>query len=205
MKQYKKTWILSFCLSLLTFGCLAFAFLFFINKNAVQDKAPLQNEQTEDIPPHTEYINPDDNVGSITFTEDRITELARNIYFLDGYLNDINIDLNNDEIIMSAKIKDVDKLCDAFPELKRYKAVLSVIENKDITVGCELINNEGVASLGVTDISIAGVNIDTSIISPFIEDTDFASLFSVDYDSIKVEDGVLVFKNGVPDILDYEN
>ena len=50
---------------------------------------------------------------------------------------------------------------------------------------------------------MSGVPIDKGLISPFIEEDDFSELFSVEYDSVEVDDGLLVFKNGVPDILKY--
>ncbi len=47
-----------------------------------------------------------DNVGAVSFTEDQITELARNIFSLDGFLNNVSVELKSDsEIKVGAKIK----------------------------------------------------------------------------------------------------
>ena len=55
------------------------------------------------------------------------------------------------------------------------------------------------AAFEIESVTVAGVPIDKGLISPFIEEDDFSELFSVEYDSVEVDDGLLVFKNGVPD------
>lgn len=205
MKGYRKIWLLSFCLSVLVLTCLILAFLLFMKSNTNNIVAePEEYDETPDKS-QSEFINPDDNVGAVTFTEDRLTEIARNIYSLDDYLNNISVKLQSGgNVILSAKIKDTEKLCENFPELKKYSSVLSVIENQNITVGCELVDVNGMASLSVEDISVAGFDIDKSLVTPFVEKTDFAKIFNVRYDSVDIEDGLLVFNSGVPSILNVE-
>lgn len=205
MKQYRKNWLLSFSLSVMSLTCLILGFMLFMQKDGKDKTALPETNHSEPIEEMEPFVNPDDNVGAVTLTEDRLTELARNMYFLDGYLNNINVSLEESGVIMlSARVKDTDKLCAAFPELDKYKILLSSIENREISVSCEIVNDNGRASISVTDITIDGVEFDGSIITPFVEQADFASVFDVEYGTVSVSDGVLTFSDGVPDILSVE-
>lgn len=65
------------------------------------------------------------NVGAVSFTEDQITELARNIFSLDGFLNNVSVELKSDgEIKVGAKIKDKSALLKQYPELEKYSLLL---------------------------------------------------------------------------------
>ena len=90
-----------------------------------------------------------------------------------------------------------------YPELEKYSLLLSAVENRNIEVIGGLSDNGGMAAFEIESVSVSGVPIDKGLISPFIEEDDFSELFSVEYDSVEVDDGLLVFKNGVPDILKY--
>lgn len=205
MKQYRKNWLLSFSLSVMSLTCLVLGFMLFMQKGEKEDTARPETNHSEPVKETEPFVNPDDNVGAVTLTEDRLTELARNMYFLDGYLNNINVGLEeNGMITLSAKVKDTDKLCAAFPELDRYRLILSAIENRELSVCCEIVDDDGRAGLAVTDITVDGVEFDGSIITPLVEEADFASVFDVEYGTVAVSDGVLTFLNGVPDILSVE-
>ena len=70
-------------------------------------------------------------MGAVSFTEDQITELVRNIYFSDGIMNGIKIELLNDNtIVFMGKIKDINKLCEFYTEIEFYQPVFKNIENK---------------------------------------------------------------------------
>lgn len=205
MKQYRRNWLLSFSLSVMSLTCLVLGFMLFMRKD-VKDNAVLpETNRSEPVKETEPFVNPDDNVGAVTLTEDRLTELARNMYFLDGYLNNLNVGLEESGLItLSAKIKDTDKLCEAFPQLDSYKILLSAIEGRNVSVCCEIVDDNGRASLSVTDITVDGLEFDGSVITPFVEQADFASVFDVKYGTVSVSDGVLTFSDGVPDILSVE-
>ncbi len=74
--------------------------------------------------------------------------------------------------------------------------MLSAVENRNIEVIGGLSDNGGMAAFEIESVSVSGVPIDKGLISPFIEEDDFSELFSVEYDSVEVDDGLLVFKNG---------
>jgi len=203
LRQYTKNWLLSFSISALVFVSLILAFLLFLKDDespVLPEEQPKQNIQQETEP----FVDYDDNVGAVTFTEDQVTELARNIFSLDGYLNNIKLEFEDDgNINIGAKIKDKEKLIETYPQLEKYSLVLTAVENKDIALTGELTDNEGMAQFEITKVSVAGMPIDKDILTPFIEQDEFAMLFDVEYNSVEIEDGMLVFKNGVPEILQY--
>ena len=47
------------------------------------------------------------------------------------------------------------------------------------------------------------MNIDTDLISPFIEEDGISAFFDVEYSDIELTDGLVVFKNDIPDVLKY--
>ena len=64
-------------------------------------------------------------------------------------------------------------------------------------------NDDGRASLTIESVTVGDTQIDGDIIAPFIESDDFSSLFDVEFESVELCEGEVVFKNGVPDILKY--
>ena len=207
MKQYTKSWMTAFTISLLVCACFVLAFLLYLNsQKSVNDEepAPSEREISEQEQTPEEFVDIQDNVGAVSFTEDQLTELARNIFSLDGFLNNVSVELSADgDITVGAKIKDKDALIEKYPELEKYSVLLSAVENRNIEVKGGLEDRDGMAAFEISSVTVSGVPIDKSMISPFLEDDDFSELFNVDYDSIEVDDGLLVFKNGVPDILKY--
>lgn len=207
MKQYAKNWITAFTISLLVCISLVLAFILYLNlsgKDGDGKNEPDKNNVTalENTP--SEFTDVEDNVGAVSFTEDQITELARKIFFLDGFLSNVSVDLNADGSIgVQARIKDKDALIKQYPELEKYGVLLSAVENRKIEVSGGLEDRDGSAAFVVESVKVAGLPIDKAIISPFLEEDDFSELFSVDYDSIEIDDGIVVFKNGVPDLLQY--
>ena len=232
MKQYAKNWITAFTISLLVCISLVLAFILYLNlsgKDGDGKNEPDKNNVTalENTP--SEFTDVEDNVGAVSFTEDQITELARKIFFLDGFLSNVSVDLNADGSIgvqarikdkdadtsvgvqinadgsigVQARIKDKDALIKQYPELEKYGVLLSAMENRKIEVSGGLEDRDGSAAFVVESVKVAGLPIDKAIISPFLEEDDFSELFSVDYDSIEIDDGIVVFKNGVPDLLQY--
>ena len=207
MKKYTKTWILSFVTSIAVFSVLIFAFAVFMNydKKDRTDVSPQTQETPQsDTPDTEEYTDYNDNVGAVSFTEDQITELARNIFYLDGYLNNVKVEFDKTgEIRMGARIKDKQKLVDSYPELEKYSALLGVVENQNISISAQVVEDDGMAKFSITDVNVGGLPIDKGLLEPFIEEDEFSKLFNVSYDSIEIDDGMVVFKQGVPDILDY--
>lgn len=207
LKQYAKNWITAFTISLLVCISLVLAFILYLNlsgKDGDGKNEPDKNNVTalENTP--SEFTDVEDNVGAVSFTEDQITELARKIFFLDGFLSNVSVDLNADGSIgVQARIKDKDALIKQYPELEKYGVLLSAVENRKIEVSGGLEDRDGSAAFVVESVKVAGLPIDKAIISPFLEEDDFSELFSVDYDSIEIDDGIVVFKNGVPDLLQY--
>jgi hypothetical protein len=206
VKQYTKNWMMAFTISLLVCACFVLAFMLYLNSQgggAEEQPAPSRSEADEQSAKE-EFTDIPDNVGAVSFTEDQITELARNIFSLDGFLNNVSVELKSDgEIKVGAKIKDKSALLKQYPELEKYSLLLSAVEHRNIEVTGGLSDNGGMAAFEIESVTVAGVPIDKGLISPFIEEDDFSELFSVEYDSVEVDDGLLVFKNGVPDILKY--
>lgn len=206
MRQYTKNWMMAFTISMLV--CISFilAFMLYFDLNSAQDQqsAPSEQEPDESKNEQQEFTDIDDNVGAVSFTEDQITELARNIFSLDGFLNNVSVELlAEDDIKVEAKIKDKEALLEHYPELEKYSILLSAVENRNIEVTGGLEDNDGLATFKIDTVKVSGMTIDKSIISPFFEQDDFSKLFNVDYDSVEIDDGMLVFKSGVPDILQY--
>lgn len=206
MKKYRKNWLISFSASFMVFTALLFAFLAFMNydnQKHVEKAEPQSTEQPEQTQ-ETEYVNYDDNVGAVSFTEDQITELARNIFYLDDYLSNVKVEFEETGTInVSAKIKDKERLVSEYPELEKYSTLLSIVENQKISMTGEITDNEGMAQLNIVDVKVAGIPIDKGLLEPFIEQDEFSELFNVEYDSIEFEEGTVVFKQGLPDILNY--
>ena len=206
MRQYTKNWMMAFTISMLV--CISFilAFMLYFDLNSAQDQqsAPSEQEPDESKNEQQEFTDIDDNVGAVSFTEDQITELARNIFSLDGFLNNVSVELlAEDDIKVEAKIKDKEALLEHYPELEKYSILLSAVENRNIEVTGGLEDNDGLATFKIDTVKVSGMTIDKSIISPFFEQDYFSKLFNVDYDSVEIDDGMLVFKSGVPDILQY--
>ncbi len=203
MKGYRMIWFLSFITSLAAITIAVIVFLMFIRQdNAEITENKKQENDVENIIDE-EYYEPQDNVGAVTFTEDQITELARNIFSYDDYLKDVNIELEENKISISAKISDADNLIETYPELKKYKSVIESLEDKKLSVDGTVKNKDGRASIGIDSVSVGNTAIDGAIISPFIENDDFSELFDVEFENIELTKDAVVFKNGVPDILKY--
>lgn len=205
MRQYTKNWISAFTISVLVCICFILAFMLYFNMNTSEKEQPERdNQELNESERNQQFVDIDDNVGAVSFTEDQITELARNIFSLDGFLNNVSVELETQENIkVNAKIKDKEALIEHYPELEKYSVILSAVENREIEITGGLENNDGLAAFAVDSVKVSGMPIDKNIISPFIEQDDFSQLFNVDYDSIEVDSGMLVFKDGLPAILQY--
>lgn len=210
LKNNTKTWLISFIVSMLTLTSMVMGFSIFMNIDRQKSNAPATDlvttyEPDTDTEPHPEvFEHIEDNVGAVTFTEDQITELARNIFSLDGFLSNVHVGFERSgDISVTAKIKDKEKLLDTYPELNKYSMILSVVEGKNISLTGSLSDEDGMATFSIEDVTVAGMSVDKSLLSPFIEEDDFSEIFNVEYDSIEITEGMLVFKNGLPDILQY--
>lgn len=199
----KKTAILSFVFSLAVIGVSAYMFVTVLNNKLPKTETKSTTKTPIQQTAETEYYQPNDNVGAVTFTEDQLTELARKIFFADDYFKDFKIELESEKIIMSGKISNKQNLIKAFPKLKKYDAVLGAVVGKTLSFDGSIQNNNGRAALKVDTVSVAGLEVDPGIVSPFIENGDFAKLFDTEYDNIEITHGSVIFKNGVPEILEY--
>ena len=196
-------WFLSFITSLAAISVAIIVFLMFIKQQNTETVADEKEQMSVENLPEEEYYEPQDNVGAVCFTEDQITELARNIFSYDDYLNDVNVELEENKISISAKISDSDNLIKTYPELVKYKSVIESLEDKKLSVEGTVKNSDGRATIGIDSVSVGNMEIDGAIISPFIENDDFAELFDVEFENIELTKDAVVFKNGVPDILKY--
>jgi len=204
MKNSKSLWFLSFVLTLAVLTLSMSVFLLYLRVDSIGDTPELPQEAEEQkIKEPTEYTEPQDNVGAVSFTEDQMTELARKMFFIDGFLNDVDIDFDDKAITVSAKIKDKEKLVECYPELSKFKAVLTAVENKKITATALLTQKDGRAAIKLDKVTVGKMNIDTDLISPFIEEDGISAFFDVEYSDIELTDGLVVFKNDIPDVLKY--
>lgn len=206
MKQYTKKWLSAFSITVILITCAIFLFLLLTKKKqeSITPDTSISNKSDNAALDSENYVNIADNVGAVSFTEDQITELARNIFSLDGFLTNLKVDFEeNGDISMRAKIKDAKKLVETYPELASFSPVLSVIEGKDISVSGTVNNNGGYAQFDITGATVAGIKLNKALLSPFLEEGDFSALFDVEYDSVEIMNDRLVFKNGLPDILQY--
>lgn len=203
MKGYVKLWLVSFVMSFCALALSIAAFLFFIKQNSVDITPEPAAEQQPVVQTETVYVEPQDNVGAVSFTEDQMTELARKLFSLDGFLKDLTLEFEEGEIVFTAKIKDKDKLIEVYPELKKFSAVLSLVENKKISAVAVIENIGGRAALTLDSVTVGGMPIDADAVSPFIEMDGLSELFDVEYRNIELTDGSVIFKNGVPKILEY--
>ncbi len=203
MKSNKALWFLSFLISLTAMGLSIFVFLSFMKKQQISDISAEEPFQKDEEIIEENYYQPQDNVGAVTFTEDQITEIARNIFSCDDFLNDVDVELERDKIGITAKIKDVEKLIETYPELEKYKSVITPLQNKKISVEGAVKNEKGNAAISIKSVTVGNMEIDGAILSPFIEQDDFSRLFDVDFNNIELTKDAVVFKNGVPDILKY--
>ena len=157
MRQYTKNWMMAFTISMLV--CISFilAFMLYFNLNSAQDQqsAPSEQEPDESKNEQQEFTDIDDNVGAVSFTEDQITELARNIFSLDGFLNNVSVELlAEDDIKVEAKIKDKEALLEHYPELEKYSILLSAVENRNIEVTGGLEDNDGLATFKIDTVKV---------------------------------------------------
>lgn len=203
MKNNKKLWFLSFLLSLGAFCLSISAFMLYMRDNSAAPTVPKPQAEQSAPEQQTEYIEPQDNVGAVSFTEDQITELARKMFYIDGFVNDFDITFDDQNIMVCAKIKDKDKLVSCYPELKKYNSLLKTIENKKITATATLTEKDGRAAIKLDKVSVGKTSIDGALISPFIESDGIAELFDVEYSDIEVADGMVIFKNDIPVVLKY--
>ncbi len=203
MKNNKKLWLLSFLLSLGAFAVSIMAFMLYMNDNMAAPRQPETKPEKTTQNQKIDYYEPQDNVGAISFTEDQITELVRKMFYVDGFVNDLDIGFDEQKITVSAKIKDKDKLIEFYPELKKYSAVLSAVQNKKLTATAALTENDGRAAIKLESVSIGNTSIDADIISPFVETDGISAFFDVEYSDIELTDGMVVFKNDIPDVLKY--
>lgn len=206
LKNNKKNWLISFTLTffILTSALLGFV-LYAINNPPEQSfSEPQKTVETREQALPDDYINYSDNVGGVSFTEDQITELVRNIYSLDGFVTGLKVDFEQeDKMTLKGKIKDVDKLCELYPELEAYKSILKPIENKQMTIKGELVENDGMADFDVSKVTVGKLMLDKNLILPFLQDGGFADLFDVDFSSIEILEDSVVFKESLPAVLQY--
>ena len=182
------------------------AFMLIQGPQTVQHNPETNNksENTRTPEQRQEFTDIEDNVGAVSFTGDQLTELARNIFSLDGYLNNVKIELSDDGgVAVMATIKDKDKLIDTFPELDKYGALLAAVEKRKLDISGKIVDNGGMAAFEITSASVSGVPVSRELVTPFMENSDFAELFNVKYDSVKIENNRLVFYGQLPDILEY--
>lgn len=203
MKQYKRIWLISFLVSLAVMSLVIFAFMIYMKENSAKPTATPSPSDNTEVNAQNTYIEPQDNVGAVSFTEDQMTELARKLFSLDGFINDLSLDFGEEGITISARIKDKEKLLESYPELVKFNTVLDMIEKKKMTVKGTVANSDGRAAIKIESVTVDGARIDGEVISPFVEDNEFSSLFDVEYENIEIAEGEVVFKNGVPDILKY--
>jgi hypothetical protein len=203
MKNNKKLWLLSFLLSLCAFAVSITACMMYMSENMATPDLPETKTEKQTQPPKIDYYEPQDNVGAISFTEDQITELVRKMFYVDGFVNDLDISFDEQKITVCAKIKDKDKLIEFYPELKKYSAVLSAVQNKRLTATAVLTENDGRAAIKLENVSVGNTTVDADIISPFVETDGICSFFDVEYSDIEITDGMVVFKNDIPDVLKY--
>ena len=202
MKGYRRLWFMSFIVTLAILSVSIFLFMNYMKDNSAVD-APAKTENQTQVNTEFQYSEPQDNVGAVSFTEDQMTELARNLFSLDKFLNNISLKFDGGKIIISAAINDKDKLIEIYPELKKYSAILSSLEHENMKITAMIDNDDGRASLTIESVTVGDTQIDGDIIAPFIESDDFSSLFDVEFESVELCEGEVVFKNGVPDILKY--
>ena len=206
MKKYTKNWLSGFTITLLSIVCFVLTVMLYSDNKKLHSQNIIYDDNNQSATNKTpeDYKNFEDNVGAVSFTEDQITELVRNIYFSDGIMNGIKIELLNDNtIVFMGKIKDINKLCEFYPELEFYQPVLKNIENKQITVKGSLVDNNGMADFEIDTATVGDIKIDKLILKPFVEQGEFAKLFNVQYSSIVIRDGFVIFNDQLPEVLRY--
>ena len=204
MRNNRKLWFLSFVLTLAVFTLSISVFLLYLRVDSIGDEPELPKQtEKQKVKEPTEYYEPQDNVGAVSFTEDQMTELVRKMFYIDGFLNDIDIDFDDKSITVSAKIKDKEKLVECYPELGKFRTLLTAVENKKLTATALLTQKDGRAAIKLDKVTVGKMNIDTDLISPFIEEDGISAFFDVEYSDIELTDGLVVFKNDIPDVLKY--
>lgn len=205
MKKYRKIWLTSFTVTILSVSCAIFAFLLVFGSG--ENVAPAPRDDGESLPPKglpEDYVNYSDNVGGVSFTEDQITELVRNVYSLDGFITGLDVDFEKDgTLTVNGKIKNMEKLYESCPELSDYDAVLKTICNKEITVKGKITDSNGMADYRLISGSVGKMPVDVNLLSPFLQEGVFTQLFDVKYDSIEISENSVVFKDGLPSVLQY--
>lgn len=199
----KKIMVVSFVISLCLIGASAFMFVTVLNRKIPKAEQKKQTQTQIQKTTETEYYQPNDNVGAVSFTEDQLTELARKIFFEGDYLKDFKIELDEGIINMSAKISNKQNLLKAHSKLKKYETIISSIVDKQMSLTATLKNQDGRAALKVSSVNLAGIELDPEIVSPFIEKGDLPKLFDTEYNNVEITHGSIIFKNGVPKILEY--
>lgn len=203
MKKYTKNWLKGFFCALFVLLFAMYLFSVFMQKQGYYKAEDVGYEKkTPKADVKTKYYEPQDNVGAISFTEDQMTELARNLFSLDGFLNGISLDFEDGVITMQATITDKEKMLELYPELTKFSGVINVVENKQLVATVNVVNKDGRAAIKVDSVVADDMKIDGDVIAPFIENDDFSSLFDVEYDSVEISDGQIIFKNGLPDVLE---
>lgn len=206
MKNYKKIRAVSFLVSVAVLAGFAAAFSLCAKLpeqgSEPQTKAP-ENIQSEQSLPE-DYTNYSDNVSGVSFTEDQITELVRNVYFKDGFVSGINVDFTSDgEIFIEGKIKDADNLCENYPELAPFESVFKSVENKKISITGAITDNNGMADYKILSASVGNLKLTENILVPFMQEGTFSDLFNVSFDSIEIFNDSVIFKDELPSVLQY--
>lgn len=199
----KLLWFVSFVLSVSAILLSVFAYNSIVKTKTDQqpNQKPSQNTNASALP--QTYYEPSDNVGAVSFTEDQITELARNIFFIDDYLKDVVVSFEQNKITIAATIKNKQKLLDKFPRLQKYNAVITGLVDKPLKISASIKNKQGRAELNIDEVSVADVLLDSDIVSPFIKNSDFSKLFDIDYKNIEIADGSIIFTDDLPKLLQF--
>lgn len=205
MKQYTKNWLTAFTISTLVCTVMVLAFLLWALPEKTDEEISRKQSEIENEPyDASRYTNPADNVGAVSFTEDMITELARNMYSSDGYLTRLHVDFEKTgDILIEGRISSADNLIEAYPELTALKPLALAVENKSIKINCKIEDDNGTAKISVKSADVAGVKLSEQIIKPIVEMSDFSQIFDVNFESIEITDDMLIFYDGVPTILQY--
>lgn len=197
MKKYTKNWLLAFTVTVLVCVSLTLALLLYMRPASAKTPAAPAKEQPQKPAP---FVDIEDNVGAVSLTEDEVTELARSAFSDEGFLTDVAVELEDDGVALSARIKNKDALVSRYPELEKYSLLLSALEGRKITVTGGLAERDGLAAFEISEVTVAGLPVDKRLLSPFIEDDGFADFFGVPFDSVELKKGRLVFYGDLPEI-----
>lgn len=138
------------------------------------------------------------------FGESELVERLNRLDTVKNHTENLEINILSEKMIkIKFKIKNLEDLVAANPQLADYKGWGKTLEGKTVSaeIGLKETNNGGIG-IEIEDLSLGSIEVDPKMLSPYLEKTGVsAALSKIPYQSVRCECGTVTFLKGCPEFL----